>query len=124
MDSCPSSGTYLVDTRSGVSAPTAAISAGGSVAVQSAGYAVEGEVFFASSNDISSHFDDVDDPELVIIDVTKSHVWDALTVATLDSIETKHHPGRTETLTAQRAADLPGSAADRVRHSRSVPSAS
>ncbi|GGL77374.1 sodium-independent anion transporter [Curtobacterium citreum] len=58
---------------------------------QHALYAVEGELFFASSNDLTTQFDYSGDPELVIIDMTKSHVWDASTVAALDSIETKYH---------------------------------
>jgi SulP family sulfate permease len=58
---------------------------------QHALYTVEGELFFASSNDLTTQFDYVDDPELVVIDMTKSHVWDASTVAALDAIETKYH---------------------------------
>lgn len=58
---------------------------------QHALYTVEGELFFASSNDLTTQFDYTDDPELVIIDMTRSHVWDASTVAALDSIETKYH---------------------------------
>lgn len=57
---------------------------------QHALYTVEGELFFASSNDLTTQFDYVDDPELVVIDMTKSHVWDASTVAALDAIETKY----------------------------------
>lgn len=53
-------------------------------------YTVTGELFFASSNDLYSQFDYVDDPEKVIIDMSGSHVWDASTVAALDAIETKY----------------------------------
>lgn len=58
---------------------------------QHARYTIEGELFFASSNDLTTQFDYVDDPELVVIDMTRSHVWDASTVAALDAIETKYH---------------------------------
>ncbi len=42
---------------------------------QHALYTVEGELFFASSNDLTTQFDYSGDPELVVIDMTKSHVW-------------------------------------------------
>ena len=58
---------------------------------QQALYTVQGELFFASSNDLTTQFDYVDDPEQVIIDLSNSHVWDASTVAALDAIETKYH---------------------------------
>jgi len=58
---------------------------------QHALYTVEGELFFASSNDLTTQFDYSGDPELVVIDMTRSHVWDASTVAALDGIETKYH---------------------------------
>lgn len=53
-------------------------------------YAVRGELFFASSNDLIYQFDYVGDPENVIIDLSDSHIWDASTVATLDAITTKY----------------------------------
>jgi SulP family sulfate permease len=53
-------------------------------------YAVVGELFFASSNDLVTQFDYVGDPRNVVIDLSQSHVWDASTVATLDAIETKY----------------------------------
>jgi sulfate permease, SulP family len=53
-------------------------------------YAVEGELFFASSNDLVYQFDYAGDPRDVVIDMTKAHVWDASTVATLDAIRTKY----------------------------------
>jgi len=53
-------------------------------------YAVIGELFFASSNDLTTQFDYVDDPERVVIDMSGSHVWDASTVAALDAITTKY----------------------------------
>ncbi|MBT2501202.1 SulP family inorganic anion transporter [Curtobacterium sp. ISL-83] len=57
---------------------------------QHALYTVQGELFFASSNDLTTQFDYVDDPDLVIIDMSGSHIWDASTVAALDAIETKY----------------------------------
>jgi SulP family sulfate permease len=61
-------------------------------------YAVNGELFFASSNDLTTQFEYADDPELVVIDMSRSHVWDASTVAALDAITTKyeHHGKRVQ----------------------------
>jgi SulP family sulfate permease len=53
-------------------------------------YAVVGELFFASSNDLVTQFDYVGDPKNVVIDLSQSHIWDASTVATLDAIQTKY----------------------------------
>jgi sulfate permease, SulP family len=53
-------------------------------------YAVTGELFFASSNDLVYQFDYRRDPANVVIDLTESHIWDASTVATLDAITTKY----------------------------------
>jgi len=53
-------------------------------------YKVVGELFFASSNDLVYQFDYAGDPQNVIIDMSESHIWDASTVAALDSIETKY----------------------------------
>ncbi len=53
-------------------------------------YAVIGELFFASSNDLTTQFDYAGDPERVVIDMTGSHVWDASTVAALDAITYKY----------------------------------
>jgi SulP family sulfate permease len=61
-----------------------------SVADGVARYEVTGERFFASSNDLYSQFEYADDPHRVVIDLTRSHVWDASTVAALDAIETKY----------------------------------
>ena len=54
-------------------------------------YAVVGELFFASSNDLVYQFDYVGDPKNIVIDLSQSHIWDASTVATLDAITTKYH---------------------------------
>lgn len=53
-------------------------------------YAVDGELFFASSNDLTTQFDYAADPAYVVIDLSRSHIWDASTVAALDAIETKY----------------------------------
>ena len=53
-------------------------------------YTVTGELFFASSNDLYTQFEYTDDPDLVTIDLSRSHIWDASTVASLDAITTKY----------------------------------
>ncbi|NHC14264.1 SulP family inorganic anion transporter [Motilibacter deserti] len=53
-------------------------------------YTVEGELFFASSNDLVYQFDYAGDPEHVVIDMSRAHVWDASSVATLDAITHKY----------------------------------
>ena len=57
---------------------------------QVARYSVDGELFFASSNDLTTRFDYTADPDHVVIDMTRSHVWDASTVAALDAVVTKY----------------------------------
>ncbi|GAB2744136.1 SulP family inorganic anion transporter [Salinifilum aidingensis] len=53
-------------------------------------YAVTGELFFASSNDLVYQFDYAGDPQHVVIDMTDAHIWDASTVASLDAVTTKY----------------------------------
>ncbi|GAA1406144.1 sodium-independent anion transporter [Glutamicibacter uratoxydans] len=53
-------------------------------------YTVHGELFFASSNDLYTQFDYAQDPERVVIDMSDSHLWDASTVAALDSVSAKY----------------------------------
>lgn len=53
-------------------------------------YVVEGELFFASSNDLTTLFSYTEDPDRVVVDLSGSHVWDASTVAALDAIEAKY----------------------------------
>jgi SulP family sulfate permease len=53
-------------------------------------YTVTGELFFASSNDLTTQFHYADDPDRVVIDMAGSHIWDASTVAALDGITTKY----------------------------------
>jgi sulfate permease, SulP family len=70
-----------------------------------ANYAVNGELFFASSNDLTTQFDYAADPQRVIIDMTRSHVWDASTVAALDAITTKYaQRGKTATIVGMNDA--------------------
>ncbi len=62
---------------------------------ETATYAVNGELFFASSNDLYTQFDYVQDPQQVIIDMRESHLWDASTIAALDAITEKYrHHGK------------------------------
>lgn len=62
-------------------------------------YAVRGELFFASSNDLVYQFDYVGDPQNVVIDMSEAHIWDASTVATLDAITGKYAAkGKTATI--------------------------
>jgi len=58
--------------------------------VPTAYYVVTGELFFASSNDLTTQFEYADDPQRVVIDLSNSHIWDASTVAALDAITTKY----------------------------------
>ncbi len=57
---------------------------------ETATYVVDGELFFASSNDLIHQFDYATDPANVVIDLSDAHVWDASTVATLDAVTTKY----------------------------------
>lgn len=53
-------------------------------------YTVDGELFFASSNDLVGQFSYGEDPDDVVVDLSRSHVWDASTVAALDAVSTKY----------------------------------
>jgi SulP family sulfate permease len=57
---------------------------------QTVRYTVDGELFFASSNDLTTQFSYADDPAHVVIDMSGSHIWDASTVAALDAVVTKY----------------------------------
>ncbi|WP_053351884.1 SulP family inorganic anion transporter [Leucobacter musarum] len=76
----------VVDVQREVSASDAA----SGIAEPSVRYTVTGELFFASSNDLTTLFEYHRDPAHVVIDLTGAHVWDASTVAALDAIETKY----------------------------------
>jgi Sulfate permease and related transporters (MFS superfamily) len=68
-------------------------------------YRVGGELFFATSNDLTGRFDYAGDPQHVTIDLTSSHVWDASTVAALDAIETRYaRHGKTVTIEGMNQA--------------------
>jgi len=68
-------------------------------------YTVTGELFFASSNDLTTQFDYANDPAVVVVDMSASHVWDASTVAALDAITTKYERhGKTATITGLNEA--------------------
>ena len=70
-------------------------------------YEVNGELFFASSNDLYTQFNYVEDPNLVIIDLYKSHLWDASTIAALDAISSKYAKyGKTVEIEGLNAASL------------------
>lgn len=58
--------------------------------VKTAHYFVSGELFFASSNEITRLFEYKKDPQRIVIDMSQSHIWDASTVAALDAIQTKY----------------------------------
>lgn len=53
-------------------------------------YVVDGELFFASSNDLYTQFDYAADPQRVVIDLTLSRLWDASTIAALDAVQAKY----------------------------------
>ena len=57
---------------------------------QVATYVVDGELFFASSNDLYTQFDYARDPRKVVIDMHASHLWDASTIAVLDAVTEKY----------------------------------
>jgi SulP family sulfate permease len=53
-------------------------------------YDVHGPLFFGSSNDLVERFSYAADPASVTIDLTHSQIWDASSVAALDSIAAKY----------------------------------
>ncbi|MEU5216871.1 SulP family inorganic anion transporter [Streptomyces sp. NPDC020807] len=53
-------------------------------------YAVTGQLFFASSNELVGRFDYAGDPARVVIDLSAAHIWDASSVAALDAIEHRY----------------------------------
>jgi sulfate permease, SulP family len=53
-------------------------------------YEVHGPLFFGSSNDLVEKFAYSIDPKQVTIDLTHAQIWDASTVAALDSIRAKY----------------------------------
>ncbi|MDQ0240936.1 SulP family inorganic anion transporter [Arthrobacter bambusae] len=76
-----------------------------------ASYTVDGELFFASSNDLYTQFDYAKDSsegiDHVVIDLHASHIWDASTVAVLDSVTEKYRRhGREVELVGLNAASV------------------
>ncbi len=68
-------------------------------------YEVDGELFFASSNDLTTQFEYAADPRKVEIDMSKSHIWDASTVAALDAVTSKYEQhGKSVTITGMNEA--------------------
>ncbi|WP_104118576.1 SulP family inorganic anion transporter [Arthrobacter sp. B1805] len=59
-------------------------------------YTVDGELFFASSNDLYTQFEYATDPHRVTIDLHGSHLWDASTIAALDAIQEKYRTHGTD----------------------------
>lgn len=53
-------------------------------------YDVHGPLFFGSSNDLVERFSYGVDPKTVTIDLTHAQIWDASTIAALDSVQTKY----------------------------------
>jgi SulP family sulfate permease len=53
-------------------------------------YEVRGPLFFGSSNDLVEHFSYASDPAEITVDLTHAQIWDASTVASLDSIVAKY----------------------------------
>ncbi|MGB1583624.1 MAG: SulP family inorganic anion transporter [Solirubrobacterales bacterium] len=53
-------------------------------------YKVEGELFFASNDELIDAFHHPEDPQEIIIDLTSAHIWDQSAVAALDAITHKY----------------------------------
>ncbi|MFL4473342.1 SulP family inorganic anion transporter [Paeniglutamicibacter sp. MACA_103] len=62
---------------------------------ETATYTVNGELFFASSNDLYTQFQYALDPGHVLIDMHASHLWDVSTLAALDAITAKYEAAGT-----------------------------
>ncbi|MER7958215.1 SulP family inorganic anion transporter [Streptomyces sp. NPDC096030] len=72
-------------------------------------YRVAGELFFASANELVGRFDYAGDPDRIVVDLSAAHIWDASSVAVLDTIEAKYaQRGKTVEITGLNApsADL------------------
>ena len=66
----------------------------------SVSYVVNGPLFFGSSNDLVEQFDYGHDPASVVVDLSRAQIWDASTVAVMDSVETAYRE-RDSTVTFQ-----------------------
>jgi len=70
-------------------------------------YVVNGELFFASSNDLYTQFNYAEDPQNIVIDMHDSHLWDASTIAALDAITGKYEKyGKTVEVEGLNTASL------------------
>lgn len=70
-------------------------------------YAVSGQLFFASSNDLVYSFDYSDNADHIVIDLSEAEIWDASTVATFDAIRQKFESrGKTLEFTGLDGASL------------------
>jgi SulP family sulfate permease len=70
-------------------------------------YRVGGELFFASSNDLIARFDYTRDPDDVVIDLSATDIWDATSVAVLDTIRSTYESrGKTVRFTGVQGASL------------------
>ncbi|MGE4426770.1 MAG: SulP family inorganic anion transporter [Solirubrobacteraceae bacterium] len=72
-------------------------------------YNVQGELFFASNEELTDAFHHPDDPSHVLIDMTGAHVWDASAVSALDAVTHKYErQGKTVQITGlnQPSSDL------------------
>lgn len=68
-------------------------------------YRVEGQLFFASSNDLYTMFGYAEDPARVVIDLSRAQLWDASTIASLDAIAEKYERmGKTAEIVGLNAA--------------------
>ena len=68
-------------------------------------YTVNGELFFASSNDLYTQFEYALDPGHVVIDMHASHLWDVSTLAALEAITAKYAAsGKTAEITGLNEA--------------------
>jgi sulfate permease, SulP family len=73
-------------------------------------YRVSGQLFWASSNDLVHRFDYAGDPDTVVVDLTAAEVWDASTVATLDTVQHRY----AERGKSVRIVGLDGASLDRL----------
>jgi SulP family sulfate permease len=81
-------------------------------------YTVTGELFFASSNNLIYQFNYTDDPAKVTIDLAGAHIWDASTVAALDTISGKYEArGKTVEIAGlnEQSATMHGRLTERVK---------
>jgi sulfate permease, SulP family len=70
-------------------------------------YHVNGQLFFASSSKFAGLFDYAGDPDDVVIDLASSHVWDASSVAALDTVVSRYtgRGKRAEVINLNRQSD-------------------